>query len=251
MTLEGRTAIVTGGTRGIGLGIVRALALEGANVVVTGRDRDAAEEAAAGLGLGDRVAGFGAHAVDADAAGACVRFTGERFGRVDVLVNNAGTNPAFGRLVDIEHQAFAKTMDLNVWAPILWSRLCWRAGMREYGGVIVNTASIGAYTVGPQLGVYHASKAALVHLTRHLAVELAPRVRVNAIAPGLVRTRLAEALWREHEPELAQGTPLRRLGEPADMAAAVVFLAGDGASWITGETVTIDGGQRLATEGGG
>jgi NAD(P)-dependent dehydrogenase (short-subunit alcohol dehydrogenase family) len=101
--------------------------------------------------------------------------------------------------------------------------------------------------VGRELGVYHAAKAALLHLTRHLAVELAPRVRVNAIAPGIVRTRLAEALWHDHEQELAAATPLGRVGEPADLAAAVVFLAGDGAAWITGETLCVDGGQRLRT----
>jgi NAD(P)-dependent dehydrogenase (short-subunit alcohol dehydrogenase family) len=171
----------------------------------------------------------------------------ERFGSVDVLVNNAGTNPAFGPLVDQEHERFAKTLDVNLWAPVLWTRLVWRGWMREHGGSIVNTASVGGLVVGPNLGVYHASKAALIHLTRQLAFELAPKARVNAVAPGVVRTRLAEALWKEHEEKVAGNTPLGRIGEPADVASAVAFLAGDGASWITGETLVIDGGQILGT----
>jgi NAD(P)-dependent dehydrogenase (short-subunit alcohol dehydrogenase family) len=249
--LEGRTAIVTGASRGIGLAIAEALVAEGANVVLTSRHQEAADAAAAPLG--ERAAGFGAHATDEAAAEACVAFALEHFGTLDVLVNNAGTNPAFGPVVDQDHGRFAKTLDVNVWAPVLWTGLAWRTWMREHGGAVVNTASLGGLVVGPNLGVYHASKAALIHLTRQLALELAPKVRVNAVAPGVVRTRLAEALWKEHEDQVASTTPLGRIGEPADVASAVAFLAGDGASWITGETLVIDGGQilggALAAEG--
>jgi len=243
-SLAGRTAIVTGASRGIGLASAQALAAAGANVVLTSRREAAVAEAAAPLG--DRAVGFAAHATDEQAAQACVEFALERFGSLDILVNNAGTNPAFGPLVEMDHERFAKTMDVNLWAPILWSGLAWRAWMREHGGTVINTASIGGLVVGPNLAVYHASKAALIHITRHLAIEMAPSVRVNGVAPGIVRTRLAEALWKEHEQAVAAGTPLKRIGEPEDIGQAVAFLAGDGSSWITGETLVIDGGQMLA-----
>ena len=243
LDLSGRTAIVTGASRGIGLAIAQALVDAGANVVLTSRKQEAADEAASGLG--ERAVGFGAHAVDEEAAQRCVDFTIERFGRLDILVNNAGTNPAFGPVVDQDHGRFAKTFDVNLWAPVLWTGLAWRAWMKEHGGTVVNTASLGGLVVGPNLGVYHASKAALIHITKQLALELAPGVRVNAVAPGVVRTRLAEALWKEHEDAVAATTPLGRIGEPEDVASAVAFLASDAASWITGETLLMDGGQIL------
>jgi NAD(P)-dependent dehydrogenase (short-subunit alcohol dehydrogenase family) len=121
-----------------------------------------------------------------------------------------------------------------------------RAAMREHGGTVVNVASMDGIGVARDLGVYNISKAALIHLTRHLALELAPRVRVNAVAPGIVRTRLSRALWEQDEPRVAAGIPLARIGEPPDVASAVVFLASDAAGWITGETLSIDGGQLRA-----
>ena len=242
--LTDRTAIVTGASRGIGLAIAEALAEAGASVVLTSRTQEAAELAASSFGS-ERAVGYGAHATDEDAAAACVEFALERFGSLDILVNNAGTNPAFGPVVDQDHARFAKTMDVNVWAPILWTQLAWRAWMAEHGGTVINTASLGGIAVSPNLGVYHTSKAALIHLTRQLALELAPKVRVNAVAPGVVRTRLAEALWKDNESQVAAVTPLGRIGEPADVGSAVAFLASDRAAWITGETLVIDGGQIL------
>lgn len=244
--LKDRTAIVTGASRGIGLAIAEALAAAGANVVLTSRTQDAADLAAGSLGS-ERAVGYGAHATDEEAAAACIEFALARFGSVDILVNNAGTNPAFGPVISQDHARFAKTMDVNVWAPILWTQLAWRAWMADHGGAVINTASVGGMAVSPDLGIYHTSKAALIHLTKQLALELAPTVRVNAIAPGIVRTRLAEALWKEDEDRVAGVTPLGRIGEPSDIAGAVTFLASDRASWITGTTLVIDGGQLLAT----
>ncbi len=243
LSLEGRTAIVTGASRGIGLAIAHSFHALGANVVLTSRKAAAAEAAAEAVGV--RAVGFEAHATSEERARACVDETLARFGSIDVLVNNAGTNPAFGPVIDQDYGRFAKTMEVNLWAPVMWTSLVVKAWMREHGGSIINTSSVGGLAVGPDLGVYHVSKAALLHLTKQLAFELGPKVRVNAVAPGVVRTKLSEALWQEHEESVAQGTPLGRIGEPDDVSSAVAFLASDASSWITGTTMVIDGGQLL------
>src|SRR6201999_2411799 len=138
-----------------------------------------------------------------------------------------------------------KTFEVNLWAPLLWTSLAAKAWMVEHGGAIVHTASIGGMHQSPNMGMYNATKAALIHVTKQLALELSPRVRVNAVCPGVVRTRLAGALWKDHEQALSASTAWGRIGEPADVAAAVAFLASDEASWITGETLVLDGGQLL------
>ncbi|WP_227982353.1 SDR family oxidoreductase [Nocardia spumae] len=241
--LTGRTAIITGASRGIGLATAQALAAAGANVVLTAREQASADAAAAQV---DGTAiGVGAHAVDEQAARACIDRTLERFGSVDILVNNAGTNPAFGPVVAQDHARFAKIFDVNLWAPILWTALANEAWMGEHCGAVVNTASIGGMGFEANLGLYNASKAALIHLTKQMALELSPKVRVNAVAPGVVRTKLAEALWREHEDLVAGATALDRVGEPDDIGAAIAFLVSDAARWVTGEVMVVDGGQRL------
>lgn len=248
-TLNGRTAIVTGASRGIGLAIAQTLAAGGANVVLTSRTKEHAEEAAKQVEGPGTAIGYQAHATDEDAARTCVAFAIERFGSLDILVNNAGTNPAYGPLIDIEKSRFAKTLDTNLWGPILWTSLAVKAWMGEHGGSVVNTASIGGIHVAENLGVYNASKAALIHVTKQLALELAPKVRVNAVAPAVVRTKLAESLFAENEDQVAAAYPLGRIGEPDDVASAVAFLACDAAAWITGETLVIDGGALLGQAG--
>jgi NAD(P)-dependent dehydrogenase (short-subunit alcohol dehydrogenase family) len=246
--LSGRTAIITGASRGIGLAIAQRLTAGGANVVLTARKQESADAAAEQVG-GSAI-GVAAHAVDEDAAKRCVDLTLDRFGSVDILVNNAGTNPAFGPLIDQDHARFTKIFDVNLWAPLLWTSLVVKSWMGEHGGAVLNTASIGGMHQSPAMGMYNATKAALIHVTKQLALELSPRIRVNAICPGVVRTKLAEALWKDHEDPLASSTALGRIGEPADVAAAVAFLVSDEASWITGETLVIDGGQLLGNAAG-
>jgi NAD(P)-dependent dehydrogenase (short-subunit alcohol dehydrogenase family) len=247
LDLTGRTAIITGASRGIGLAAAQAIAGAGGNVVLTSRSQESADAAAAEVN--GNALGVAAHAVDEQAAQRCVDLTLERFGSIDILVNNAGTNPSYGPVIDQDYARVTKTFDVNLWAPILWTSLATRAWMAEHGGVVINTASIGGMGFEAGLGVYNASKAALIHLTKQLALELSPTVRVNAVAPGVVRTKLAEALWKEHERQLNSTTALGRIGEPEDVGSAIAFLASDAASWVTGETFVIDGGQRLGDAG--
>jgi len=217
-------------------------------VVLTARKQESADAAAEQVN-GSAI-GVAAHAVDEDAAKRCVETTIDRFGSIDILVNNAGTNPAHGPLIEQDHARFAKIFEVNLWAPLLWTSLAVKAWMGEHGGAIVNTASIGGMHQSPHMGLYNATKAALIHVTKQLALELSPRVRVNAVCPGVVRTRLAEALWKDHEEILSASTALERVGEPPDVAAAVAFLVSDESSWITGDTMVIDGGQVLGNAAG-
>src|SRR6202012_3591154 len=145
---------------------------------------------------------------------------------------------------------FTKIFEGNLWAPLLWTSLAVKAWMGEHGGTVVNTASIGGMHQLPAMGMYNATKAALTHVTKQLALELSPGIRVNAICPGVVRTKLAEALWKDHEDPLGSTIALGRIGEPSDVANAVAFLVSDAASWITGETMVIDGGLLLGAAQG-
>ena len=169
----------------------------------------------------------------------------ERFGSLDVLVNNAAVNPQYGPLVDADLSAVRKVFEVNCTAVLGWTQQAWRAGMSTDGGSILNVASVGGIRAGSPIGAYNASKAALIHLTRQLAVELGPRVRVNAIAPAVVKTSFARALYEGREQEVADAYPLKRLGVPEDTAKAAAFLLSDDASWITGETLVVDGGVTL------
>jgi NAD(P)-dependent dehydrogenase (short-subunit alcohol dehydrogenase family) len=215
--------------------------------MLSSRKQDALDEAASTM-TGD-VATFAANAGEPDQAEACVQATMERFGAVDILVNNAATNPYMGPSIDIDLGRYDKTLHVNLRGPLVWTQLVWNASMRARGGSVINIASVGAFGIEPRIGIYNTTKAGLIYLTRTLAAELAPGVRVNAIAPGLVKTDMARALWEPNEAALAKHTPLRRLGEPDDIGKAALFLASDLSSWITGQTLVVDGGSMIRPAG--
>jgi NAD(P)-dependent dehydrogenase (short-subunit alcohol dehydrogenase family) len=243
--LADKVAIVTGSSKGIGRAIATSLVEAGAAVMLTSRKQLGLDGAAAGIAEavpGARLATFAANACDPDQAEACVAACLERFGAIDVLVNNAATNPVMGATIDADLAAWDKTFQVNVRGTFVWSQLAWRSWMREHGGSIINLSSIGGLRGDAAIGVYNTTKAAIVHLTKILAVELGPGVRVNCIAPGLVKTDFARALWEPAGDLVAEGLPMRRLGEPEDIAHAARFLAGPGAAWITGHTLVVDGG---------
>jgi NAD(P)-dependent dehydrogenase (short-subunit alcohol dehydrogenase family) len=246
ISLDGKVALVTGASRGIGRAVAAAYAGAGAAVMLSSRKQEALEGAAAGM-PGD-VDVFAANAGEPDQIAACVAATMDRFGRIDVLVNNAATNPYMGRSIDIDLPRFDKTWQVNYRGPLVWTQEAWRASMAEHGGVVLNMASIGGLSVETHIGHYNVTKAALIHLTNTLAADLAPGVRVNAIAPGLVKTDFARALWEPAEEQVAARMPLRRLGDPADIANAALFLASDLASWITGQTLVVDGGALVGSQ---
>lgn len=243
INLDGKVALVTGASKGIGAAIAARLAASGAKVMLSSRKQDALEATVATID-GD-TAVFAANAGDPDAAAACVAATVSQFGSIDILVNNAATNPYYGAAIDIDLSRYDKTFDVNVRGPLVWSQEAWKAGMKDSGGAIVNIASIGGLSVEHGIGIYNTTKAALIHLTKVLAEDLSPQVRVNAVAPGLVKTDMARALWEPNEARIGGAMPLGRIGEPEDIANATLFLASDMASWITGHTLVVDGGALV------
>ena len=249
LTVTDKVAIVTGATRGIGLATARMFLESGASgVTITSRRPENVEAAASELEeFGkDRVLALAARADDDEEAERTITATLESFGSLDILVNNAGTNPSGGPITDVDMGAIDKTWLVNQRAPLVWSRLAYHAWMAQNGGAIVNVASVGGLRPSPFIGAYNVSKAALIHLTHQLALELAPKVRVNAVAPGVVKTKLSEALWAD-EAAAARAHPLARLGVPDDVATAITFLASDQASWLTGVVLPVDGGVSGAS----
>lgn len=243
--LDGKVGLVTGASRGIGRAIAEELLGAGAEgVVITGRKSDTLEPVA--KELGDRCVAVAGNAGDTDHIAEAVGTAVETFGSCDLLVNNAGTNPGAGSLMDVDLGALDKTWEVNQRAPLLWVREAWKRSMAERGGSIVSIGSVGGLRPSPVIGAYNISKAALHHLTHQLAHELAPGVRVNAVAAAVVRTRLSELLWSTDEEGAAANHPLKRLGEPEDVARAVTFLLSEQASWITGVVLPVDGGSTGA-----
>ena len=243
--LQDRVAIVTGASRGIGLGIAAELVREGARVCVTARGREALDAAVAELGGPDVAIAVPGKSDDPEHQAETVATVMEAFGRLDMLVNNAGINPVYGPVADVDPVAAAKVLAVNVLAPIAWTRRARDAWMGEHGGAVVNVASVAGLRPSPGIGMYGVSKAALIRLTTELAVELGPRIRVNAVAPAVVKTKFATLLYEGKEEQVSAAYPLKRLGMPEDVAGAVAFLLSDAASWITGQTLVLDGGVTL------
>lgn len=241
---SGRVAIVTGASRGIGYGIAEALVARGDRVVVTGRNEEALKEAVERLGA-DRALGVAGKAHDEAHQAEVVERTMEAFGRVDYLANNAGTNPVFGPLSDLDLGVARKVFETNVISALGFAQQTYRAWMKDNGGAIVNIASVAGISASPFIGAYGMSKAAMVNLTLQLASEMAPGIRANAIAPAVVKTRFAAALYEGREEEAASAYPLKRLGVPEDIGGAAAFLLSDAAAWITGQTLVVDGGIFL------
>jgi len=250
--LTGRAALVTGASRGIGLAIAAELLSRGASVTITARKPDelgaAADELVSDGAGGDRsrVLAVAGNAGSEESRAETVAKTVEAFGRLDVLVNNTGINPSYGPLVEADLNAVRKIFDVNVVAALGYVQLAHRAWMGEHGGAIVNIASTAGLRSTGVIAAYGASKAALIRLTEELAWQLGPGIRVNAVAPSVVKTRFAAALYERGEEQVAASYPMKRLGTPEDIGSLVGFLVSDQASWITGETVRIDGGL-LAT----
>lgn len=254
VSVEGKVIVVTGASRGIGLATALEFANSGASgVTITSRKPDNVEAARAEMieaGVdADRVLALVARADSEEDAAMAMAETVSRFGSVDVLVNNAGTNPSAGSLMDVDLGAVQKTWDVNLLGPLLWARAAYAAGMEKSGGAIVNVASVAGLKPGPITGAYNISKAGVVHLTRQLAFELAPDIRVNAVAPAVVRTRLAGMLLQD-EAAAARSHPLGRVGEPEDVARMIVFLGSDASSWMTGAIIPVDGGVTEAGSSG-
>lgn len=241
---SGRAAIVTGGSRGIGFAIARALVARGDRVCITGRNADSLAEAVASLGA-DRAIGVAGKAHDEQHQEEAVARAMAEFGRIDYLVNNVATNPVFGPAIDATADLVRKILDVNLVSALRWTQRVHAAWLGQHGGAVVNVASVAALRPSPGLGLYGMTKAALIYLTGQLAFELAPKVRVNAVAPAVVKTKFAQALYVGREAEAAAAYPLGRLGEPEDVARAVAFLLSDEAAWITGQTMVLDGGATL------
>jgi NAD(P)-dependent dehydrogenase (short-subunit alcohol dehydrogenase family) len=244
-------AIVTGASRGLGSAIAEGLSEHGAYVVLSSRKQDDLDREAERLNarFPGRAVAIAANAGREPDLERLVEQTMERFGRIDILVNNAGTNPYFGTLIDAELSAWDKTFEVNLRGYFILTKLVWRAWMQEHGGAVLNIASTGGLRPSPGLGVYNVTKAGVIMLTRQLARELGGRVRVNCIAPGLFKTRFAEALWSNPAilERVEQSNPLGRIGDPTEVAGPAVFLLSDAASYVNGQVLVLDGG---GTEGG-
>jgi NAD(P)-dependent dehydrogenase (short-subunit alcohol dehydrogenase family) len=249
ITHENKVAIITGASRGIGLGIAKRLVTDGARVIITARQPEALAEAVEALGGPAHALAIAGHADDASHQEEVVAAARETFGRLDYLVNNAGINPSYGPMLEMDIDSARKILEVNVLSAFSWTQKVVGAGLgttEAPGGAIVNVASIAGLAATGLLGWYAVSKAAMIHLTTELGYQLGPDVRVNAVAPGVVKTVFAQALYEGREEKVAKRYPLRRLGVPADISGAVSFLLSGDSSWMTGQTVVLDGGAMLA-----
>jgi NAD(P)-dependent dehydrogenase (short-subunit alcohol dehydrogenase family) len=245
LDLDGKVVLITGGSRGIGRASAKRFLDADAIVAVTGRHPAALsvvrEE------LGPDVMTFAGNAADEHHAAATVQELIARHGRLDILVNNAATSPYHGPTHLVDLPRLDKTWSVNVRAPLVWIQQAWHQYMQENGGNVINVASIGAFLPGGPTGVYNLTKAALVYLTQQLASELAPGVRVNAVAPGVIKTDMSKAIWSQHAADTPYSWPLKRLGRPEDIAEAILYFASGLSSWMTGHTMVVDGGAMSNT----
>ncbi|MEV4236483.1 MULTISPECIES: SDR family oxidoreductase [unclassified Nocardia] len=242
---DGKTAVVTGASRGIGLAIAQRLVADGARVCVTARKKDALDAVVAELGGPERAIAVAGRADDVEHQTEAIERTLETFGSVDFLVNNAGINPVYGPMVELDLAAARKVFEVNCLAAISWVQQAHKAWLGEHGGSVVNVASVAGIKPAPGIGFYGATKAMLVHITQELAVELGPSIRVNAIAPAVVKTQFATALYDGREEQVASAYPLKRLGVPEDIGSVAAFLLSDDAAWLTGQLIVVDGGVTL------
>jgi NAD(P)-dependent dehydrogenase (short-subunit alcohol dehydrogenase family) len=248
--LTGKVAVVTGSTKGIGRAIAEELARAGASVVISSRKPDKCEEVADLIrGEGLEAIAIPCHIGKREDVERLVSETEKQCGRIDVLVCNAAVNPYFGPMAGLTDEAFAKVIDSNVRSNLWLCNLVIPGMAERRDGSVIIVSSIGGLRGSLNLGIYAISKAADFQLARNLAVEWGPRnIRVNCIAPGLVRTDFARALWEDAETLAASEarTPLRRIGEPEDIAGAAVFLASRAGRWMTGQVIVIDGGVTIS-----
>ena len=242
---DGSVALVTGASRGIGLGIAQRLVDEGARVCITARRQEALDAAVEHLGGPEHAMAVAGKADDIEHQYDTVTRIVETFGSLDLLVNNTGINPAYGPLIQLDLGAARKIVEVNCIAALSWVQQAYAAWLGAHGGAVVNVASIAGLKPAPGIGFYGASKAMLIHLTEELAVELGPTIRVNAVAPAVVKTAFATALYEGREEQVSATYPLKRLGVPADVAGAVAYLLSADASWVTGQTLVLDGGLTL------
>jgi len=252
ISLEGKVAVVTGGSRGIGEAIVRAFVAAGAKVTLAARKIEPLEKIAASLGAGSSspVLPLAAHTGKEADCVALVEKTIAHFGKVDVLVNNAATNPYFGPMLAIDEGAWDKTFEVNLKGYFFMTREVVRhLQKREAPGSVIHVASVAGLEAAPLQGVYGMTKAAIVSMTKTLAYELGgSSIRVNSIAPGLIDTRFASAIVSNEAlvAEAVRKTPLKRYGTPDEIAGAATYLASDSASFLTGQTIVIDGGMTIS-----
>jgi len=244
--LSGKIALVTGASRGIGEGIARLMAAQGAHVIVSSRKLDACEAVAASIReAGGKAEAYACHIGEMAQIDKLFADLEAKHGRLDILVNNAATNPHFGHITETDVGAFQKTVDVNIRGYFFMSSAGAKMMAKNGGGSIVNVASVNGVTPGAQQGIYSITKAAVISMTKAFARECAPqKVRVNALLPGATDTKFASALF--HNPVILEQAltriPMHRVAEPSEMAGAVLYLASDAASYTTGAALNVDGG---------
>jgi len=247
--LSGQVAIVTGASRGIGQSIAEWYAEAGAKVVLASRKQDALDEVAAGIKeKGGEAMGIAAHTGKKETLTELVAKTVEAYGKVDILVNNAATNPHFGPVLEAEDSMWMKTIEVNLMGNVWLCQSCVPIMRENGGGSIINIASVNGIRPGTGQGVYSMTKAGVINLTQTLAVELGvDNIRVNAIAPGLIKTKFAQVLWTNEYllKQVTDRTPIQRIGQPEDIASLALWLASDLSGFATGETFVVDGGLTI------